>query len=94
MRVKKLVALVLMPLVALGVIVSAGCTAQVSQTLPPVIKDVTAQEAFTLVLENRDNPDFVILDVRTPEEFAAGHIARAINIDFNSPGRKAFKVPR
>jgi len=27
-------------------------------------------------------PDLVILDIRTPEEFAAGHIAGAINIDY------------
>ena len=26
--------------------------------------------------------DLVILDIRTPEEFAAGHIAGAINIDY------------
>lgn len=27
-------------------------------------------------------PDLVILDIRTPEEFVAGHIAGAINIDY------------
>jgi rhodanese-related sulfurtransferase len=31
------------------------------------------------------NPTAVILDVRTPEEFAEDHLARAINIDVNSP---------
>lgn len=28
--------------------------------------------------------DVVVLDVRTPEEFAEGHLANAINIDFQS----------
>ena len=28
-------------------------------------------------------PDVIILDVRTPEEFASGHIEGALNIDFN-----------
>jgi len=27
-----------------------------------------------------NEPDFVVLDVRTPEEYAAGHVPRAINI--------------
>ena len=31
-------------------------------------------------------PGMVILDIRTPEEYAAGHIANAKNIDFRSPG--------
>ena len=33
----------------------------------------------------KSNPTAVILDVRTPEEFAEDHLARAINIDVNSP---------
>jgi rhodanese-related sulfurtransferase len=30
----------------------------------------------------RDTPDAVIIDVRTPEEFATGHIPGAVNIDY------------
>ena len=30
------------------------------------------------------DPTIVILDVRTPQEFAEGHLANAINIDFQS----------
>ncbi len=33
----------------------------------------------------RETPDAVIIDVRTPAEFAAGHIEGAINIDYLSP---------
>jgi len=50
---------------------------------PPaqIIEDITPQEAFALIQNNQNNPDFII-DVRTPEEFAEGYIKDAINIDF------------
>lgn len=43
---------------------------------------LTPQEAYTLIKQNKNNPDFVILDVRTPEEYAEDHIENAINIDY------------
>jgi len=49
-----------------------------------VFTDIPPQEAFNLIEDNEGNPDFVILDVRTPGEFAQGHIENAINIDYNS----------
>jgi rhodanese-related sulfurtransferase len=48
-------------------------------------KDVTPQEAYDLIQKNKDNPKFVILDVRTPGEFEGGHIEGAINLDYNAP---------
>ena len=47
-----------------------------------IIEDITPQEAFTLIQNNQNNPDFVIIDVRTPEEFTDGHIENAVNLDF------------
>lgn len=43
-------------------------------------KNVTVNEAEKLI---KEDPKVVVLDVRTPEEFKAGHIAGAKNIDFN-----------
>ena len=40
-------------------------------------RQITGEEALTLMSEQTD---YLILDVRTPEEFAAGHIPGAINI--------------
>ncbi len=33
--------------------------------------------------------DLVVLDIRTPEEFASGHIAGAINVDYYAPDFEA-----
>ncbi|MHC4223104.1 MAG: rhodanese-like domain-containing protein [Planctomycetota bacterium] len=43
---------------------------------------LTANEADDLIQDNLGNPDFVILDVRTPAEFVQGAIENAIHIDF------------
>jgi rhodanese-related sulfurtransferase len=42
----------------------------------------TTAECNTLIQENIDNPDFIILDVRTPAEYAGGHIENAVNLDY------------
>jgi len=45
-------------------------------------EDISARTAKGLIQENLSNPDFTILDIRTPREFDGGHIAGARNIDF------------
>jgi rhodanese-related sulfurtransferase len=47
--------------------------------------DVNIDEAVKMINENKGNPDFIILDVRTTEEFAGGFIDGAQNIDIKSP---------
>ena len=76
MSLKNLTMLVLSVSLVIGVVLTGGCT--------QIIEDITPQEAFTLIQENQNSPDFVIIDVRTPEEFADGYIENAINIDFHS----------
>jgi rhodanese-related sulfurtransferase len=47
-----------------------------------IVEEITPEEALLLIHGNPDNPDFIILDVRTPEEFAAGHIENAVNLNY------------
>lgn len=49
-----------------------------------VLKKITTQEAYALIQENKGNENFVILDVRTPEEIANGAIENSIKIDYYS----------
>ena len=77
----------LLVLLVTGVVLTGGCAeiATPQQEAPTqIIENVTPQEAFTLIQNNQNNPDFVIVDVRTPEEFAEEHIENAINVDFRS----------
>jgi rhodanese-related sulfurtransferase len=49
-----------------------------------LIKNITPINAFKLIEKHRDDPDFIILDVRTLEEFSEEHIEGAKNIDYHS----------
>jgi len=53
------------------------------------IKTITSEEAYKMIQENADNPDLIIIDVRTKEEFNNGHIKNAINIDLK---KNNFKI--
>lgn len=74
--------LVLSALLVVGLVVTGGCARSEAPT--QIIENITPQEAFTLIQDNQNNPDFVIIDVRTAEEFAAGHLENVITIDFYS----------
>jgi len=89
MSLKSLLMLVLSVLLVAGVVLTGGCApSEIETPAQPtptqIIENITPQEAFTLIQNNQNNPDFVILDVRTAEEVADGHIENAINIDYYS----------
>ena len=48
-------------------------------------ENVTPQQAKELIELNKDNQEFIILDIRTPEEFSEVHVNNAWNIDFYNP---------
>jgi phage shock protein E len=68
--------------VVIGAWLSLGLTetqAQEKKPEPkPVVKHTDAKQAAKLVATNA----VIVLDIRTPDEFADGHIAGATNIDF------------
>ena len=47
--------------------------------------DITPEQAAALIAEKSADPLFVILDVRTPDEFAESRIQGALNIDIKAP---------
>jgi phage shock protein E len=61
-------------LAAFGLLLT-GCSTSASATPKLSIEEFAAKAA---------EPKIILLDVRTPGEFAAGHLANAINIDFQS----------
>ena len=78
-------------LILLNVLLIAGCSqATTKTTTNPVttststsgVPTIIAADAFNLIQQNTSNPNFVILDVRTSDEFNTGHIAGAIDIDY------------
>lgn len=40
-------------------------------------KDIEPKDAFTMLEKKRNDPDYVALDVRTPQEYEEGHIENA-----------------
>jgi len=88
---KNLIMLVLSVSLVIGVVFAGGCVGQETEAPPQepptqitqIIEDITPQEAFTLIQENQDNPDFVIIDVQTPEKFAEERIEDAVNINYH-----------
>ena len=87
MSLKSLMALVLSIPLVIGVVLTGGCITDKTatpETPTQIIENITPQEALTLIQNNQDNPDFIIIDVRTPEEFAEEYIENAVNTDFYS----------
>jgi len=74
-------------LLLISVFPVSGCTAPADETksVEAGFIDITsANETYAIILENAENESFVILDVRTPEEYQEGHLPEAVNLDFKS----------
>ena len=60
----------------------------------PAVKEVAIPAIVVVKAESvpavlKADPKIVIIDIRTPEEFASGHLAKAKNINFSAGNFKA-----
>lgn len=63
------------------VLLSLSALSVADESADGFLKDLTAEAAAELI---KENPDIVVLDVRTPVEFTLSHIENAININYYS----------
>ena len=89
MNTKNLMISVFLGALIIGVLLTSACiqtetNTTKSETQIQIIENITPKEAYILIQENKDNPNFVILDVRTPEEFLGEYIENAVNLDYYS----------
>ncbi len=70
----------------IAALVLSGACSKVGGPESPgqVVEDISLEEAFTLMEDNRGRDDFIIIDLRSTEEYASGHIEDAINLDYSS----------
>ena len=71
--------IILLNLILIGFILPS-CSAQQYGTSTAL----SAKEASTLIEKHKDDPNFIILDIRTPGEYHSGHIKDSIMIDYYS----------
>ncbi len=74
------------PGLLIAVMVLSGACAKGGGPESPgqVIEDISLEEAFTLMEDNRGSDNFTIIDLRSTEVYAGGHIDEAINLDYSS----------
>lgn len=54
------------------------------QTPGQIISDISTAEAYKLIQANGNNPDFIIVDVSTADEYAQGHLENAVLVDYRA----------
>jgi rhodanese-related sulfurtransferase len=76
--------------------VALSCTTLLVATLAfagePAVS-LVSQEAL-LERQNKADPALFVLDVRTPEEFSAGHVPGAVNIPHDKIAARLMDVPK
>jgi phage shock protein E len=90
-----LVGVAAVPLVFGAVVASAGEPATAAAATPsaPVVTQPMTQEQLLAHLEQHADHVFV-LDVRSPEEFAEGHVPGAVNVPYDQVSGRLGEIPR
>lgn len=71
--------------VSLFLLFAAGCAGKPVAVRENGVRDLDAQKARQMIQESKIGKSLVIIDVRSPQEFAEGHIDGAINVNVNDP---------
>lgn len=53
-------------------------------TKKQVLMNISPVDGVAMIEKNKNDPNFIILDVRTPREYAAEHLTGAMNLDYYS----------
>ncbi|MGP8080756.1 MAG: rhodanese-like domain-containing protein [Dehalococcoidales bacterium] len=88
MKIQRLIPALLL-FFALNSVFMVGCNKTASQNISTPTTTITASEANKLIAENIGNKNFVILDVRTSDEYISRHIVGAIDISYESTNFRA-----
>ncbi|MGF1503991.1 MAG: rhodanese-like domain-containing protein [Anaerolineae bacterium] len=77
-------------LVVAGIALMTLLGGSTPQTVAQPVSRIQPQEYVSTF---EDNPDHILVDVRTPEEFASGHIPGAINIPVEEIANRLDEIP-
>lgn len=78
---------ILIGLFLISLLFLTGCISNNDNNSNPetqIIEDINVDEAYILIQNNTENQNFIILDIRTTEEYENEHIQNSIMIDFYS----------
>ncbi|GMW04030.1 MULTISPECIES: rhodanese-like domain-containing protein [Dehalococcoides] len=79
---RNLIAVLALLLTFCGVFTGCDTGSAVDDANLPAVQNISVAEAKALIDRNAVSADFIILDVRTPSEYAQGHIPGALNLDY------------
>ena len=83
-RLSTLILLIALLITGCSQAVTSTTSTQSTTATTSIVPTITTPDAYNLIQQNISNSNFIIIDVRTAGEFNSGHIAGAINIDYES----------